>query len=151
MRRKPFPDDQRDQADRRKDSQDEDEVRGEPVVLLPTIEHDLKSADAEDQQSDPYVVHSYATRLSGSDQVRGILDQAKDEKKRQQPDGEIDEEDPAPRKVVGNPSAQDGPYGGRDDGGDAVKGKRQPAFLRRKRVGQDGLSQRLQAAPSQAL
>ncbi len=37
--------------DDREHGQRDDEVRAEPVVLLPLVEHDLQAANADDQQS----------------------------------------------------------------------------------------------------
>ena len=66
-------------------------------------------------------------------------------------DGEIDEENPTPGIIEGDPSAQGRANSGRDDGGDAVECECQTALLRRKSVGENGLRHRLKPAAACAL
>ena len=66
-------------------------------------------------------------------------------------DGKIDEKNPAPGIVEGDPAAQGWPDGGRHDGRNAVERKCQAALLRRKGVRQNRLSHGLQSAAACAL
>jgi hypothetical protein len=61
---------------------------------------------------------------------RRIVDQARDQNERQNADRNIDEEDPAPGEVVGDPAAQRGADGGREHGDQAIERKGLPALVR---------------------
>ncbi len=65
--------------------------------------------------------------------------------------GDIEEEDPAPGVVVGDPAADGGTDGGRDDDGHPVDGEGDAAFLGSEGVGQDGALAGLQAPAGRAL
>ena len=51
----------------------------------------------------------------------GVVDEAIGEEEGEQADGDVDEEDPAPVVVVGDPSAEDGADGGSGDDSDGVE------------------------------
>ena len=70
---------------------------------------------------------------------------------REQADRHVDEKDPAPAEIVGDPAAERGPDGGRDDHGHAVNGEGHAALFAGKRVGEDGLFAGLQSAAARAL
>src|SRR5207237_10813017 len=70
---------------------------------------------------------------------------------RQHADGKVDEEDPAPRVVEGNPSAERRSERRREHRRDAIEREREAALFRRKRVCQDRLRHRLEAPSSHAL
>ncbi len=80
-----------------------------------------------------------------------IFDHLRGEEEREQTDGHIDEEDPAPVVVVGNPAAEGGTNGGCDHNGHAVHRKRQTTFLGREGVGENGLLAGTHAAAARAL
>ena len=67
------------------------------------------------------------------------------------PTGNIDEEDPAPREIVGDPSAQRGADGWRKHRHEAIEREGLPAFMRLKRVRHDRLRHGLHAAAAGAL
>ena len=80
-----------------------------------------------------------------------IFDHAGDQDEGQNADGNVDEEDPAPGEVVGDPAAEGGADGGREHGDEAVEGEGLAALLRLKGVGHDGLGHGLHAAAACAL
>ena len=82
---------------------------------------------------------------------RRIFHQAVRQEERQHADRQIDEEDPVPVVVVGDPAAERGADGGRHHDGHAVHREGHAAFFRRKRIGQDGLFGRLQTSAAGAL
>src|SRR6185437_16538013 len=75
-----------------------------------------------------------------------IFDDARGEKEREQADGNVEEEDPAPVEAVGDVAAQRWPDGGRDDDGEAVHRKGLAAFFGREGIGEDGLFGRRESA-----
>ncbi len=79
------------------------------------------------------------------------MDEAVGEEEREQADGDVDEEDPAPVVVVGDPAAEHGADGGRGDDGDGVEGEGGGAFGGREGVDEDGLLDRGEAAAADAL
>ncbi len=80
-----------------------------------------------------------------------VLNQARGEQQRDDSDRDVDEENPAPGEVVGDPSAEGGADGGSGDNGDAVDGEGHAAFGGRESVGEDGLFAGLEAASASAL
>ena len=141
-------DDQPADAHDREHRQRDDEVRAEPVVLLSLVEHDLQAADADDQQADAPVVDA---SLLAMPQIRRIEDENLRQDDRDDADGNVDVEDPAPTVIVGEPAAGDRTEHGRDHDAERPERHRLPALLRRKRLQQDGLRQRLQSAAARAL
>ena len=125
-------------------------MRTEPVVLLALVQQNLQGADAKRQQSDADVIEFDAGSFEPA-QVGRVFDEAKHQSQREHADRQIDEENPAPGIVEGDPPAQGRSDGGRHDGRDAIQRERQAAFLRRKRVRQNGLRHRLQPASARAL
>ncbi len=66
-------------------------------------------------------------------------------------DRDIDEENPAPGEVIGDPSAKSGPDCGSGDYGDAVNREGHAALGGRKSIGEYGLFAGLQSASTHAL
>jgi hypothetical protein len=77
--------------------------RGEPVDLLAAVEHDLGGGEPQGHQAEADVVDA---ALPPRPDVRRILDDGVDEEGGQDADREVDEEDPAPGVVVGDPPAE---------------------------------------------
>ena len=150
VRVEPLPHDHRDQADDGDDREHDDEVRREPVVLLPLVERHLQRADAEREQPEPDVVELHAAARE-SFEIRRILEHVKDEEQRQRADGHVDEKDPTPRIVVGDPTAERRTNERREHGGDTVERKRDAACFGRKGVGENRLRHRLESAARRAL
>ncbi len=65
--------------------------------------------------------------------------------------GDIEEEDPAPGIVVGNPAADGGPDGGCDDDRHSVDGEGDAAFVGSEGIGEDGALAGLEASAGRAL
>ncbi len=99
-------DDEAGDTDDREHGQDHDEVRAEPVVLLALVEHDLQAANADRQQADAPVVDAALCSVA---KIRRIEDEHFGQDERDDADGDVDVEDPAPAVVVGEPAAGDRP------------------------------------------
>ena len=140
----------RDHAADKQECEELDEAGREPVVLFALVEHDLEAAHGDGEEGQAHVVHVAQPGAVGLD-PRRILDHAGDQDEGQNADGNVDEEDPAPGEVVGDPAAERGADGGREHGDQAVKGKGLAALLRLKGVGHDGLGHGLHAAAARAL
>src|SRR6202021_811120 len=82
---------------------------------------------------------------------RWVIDQKMDEDHRDQTNRQVDEEDPAPGVVIGEPSTQGRTECGRAYRRDCIERKRETTFFRRKDGGQNCLRHRLQAAAPSAL
>src|SRR6202020_2637602 len=68
-----------------------------------------------------------------------VFDHAVGEPQGEQADGDVDEEDPVPVEVVGDPAAEGGADGWGDDDGHAVDGEGLAAFFDGEGIGEDGL------------
>ena len=84
-------------------------------------------------------------------QVRRIGHDAVREKEGHEAHRDVDEEHPAPGKVVRDEAAERRSDGGREDDRHAVDGHRHSALRRRKRIRQDGLLARAEAPTADAL
>ena len=120
-------------------------MRAEPIVFLSFVQHDLQRAHAEGEQRDANVVDSRESILDAIG-PRRVLDQSIDKQQRQNADGQVDEENPAPGVVIRDPSAKSRTDGGRDDYGDAVHSEGDAPLFWWKRIRQNGLRQRLESA-----
>src|SRR6516225_3432665 len=101
---KPLPEHQGNQADRGNDDERGDEARAEPVILLAPVQKNLQRADAQGQQGDADVVQLDPGALQ-PDQIGRVVDQAIYQKQGQQAHRKIDEKDPPPGIIEGDPSA----------------------------------------------
>ncbi len=127
-----------------------DEVRFEPVVALAFVEDDLQRSQAERDKAEADVVDLGFAQLAAVEIWR-ILNQPRGEQDRKNADRNVDEENPAPGEIVGDPSAERRTDGRRRDHGDAIDGECHAALGGRKSVGQNGLLAGLQAAAARAL
>src|SRR6185503_2826726 len=118
-----------------------------PVFLLPFVEHDLQSSHANDQQADSPIVNSGSL----APQVGRIKDECLGEKNRDDPDRNIDIEDPPPAVVVRQPTAGDRTQHWRDYDSERPKRHCLPALLWRERLQQYRLGQGLQSPTTSAL
>ena len=146
----PLPGEEADDADDEENTEDADEGRGEPVVLFTLIEHDLQAAHSQGEKTEADVIHVAQLGRVGLD-PRRIFDEARDQNEGENADGNIDEEDPAPGEVVGDPAAERGADGRREHGDEAVEREGLAALVRLERVGHDGLRHGLHAAAAGAL
>src|ERR1700693_6123137 len=123
------PGDGRHHASDEEEGEEADEVGGEPIVLLAFIEHDLHAAHGDGEEAQAKEVHVFEELAVGLDPW-WIFDEACDEEECQEADGNVDEEDPAPGEVVGDPAAKSRADGGSEDGDKAVEGEGLPTFVR---------------------
>ena len=84
-------------------------------------------------------------------EIRRILNQPRGEQQRKNSDRNIDEENPAPGEVVGDPAAESRTDRRRRDDRHSVDGECHAAFGGRKCIGQNRLLARLQSAAARAL
>ena len=147
---RPLPVDEKQQGSRRDDRQYHDEVRFEPVFALAFIQDNLQRAQAHRHQAEPDVIDFRFRKLLALHEGR-VLDQARGQDQGKNADGNIQEEDPAPGEVVGDPAAQSGADGRRQHHREAIDREGHAAFCGRKRIRQDGLFAGLQAAAPRAL
>ena len=106
-----------------------DEARGEPVILFALVEHDLHAAHGDGEEREAHVVHVFQLRGIGLDPWR-IFDEARNKDEGENADGNVDEEDPAPGVVVGDPAAEGGADGWREHGDQSVEGEGLSALVR---------------------
>src|SRR5262249_51200241 len=134
----PLPDDQGNQADGSDDDQSRDEAGSEPIVFLALVEQHLQGSDAEREEGNADVIQFDAGGFEAA-QIGWIFDKAANQKPGEQANRQIDEENPAPGIVEGDPTAEGWPDGWRHDRRDAIQREGQATLLGRKGVGQNGL------------
>ena len=145
-----LPDNKRHEAHDSQNRQSCDEVGAEPVVLLALIEHDLQCAYAQNQQRNADVIDARGDPRLDLGPWR-VVDDAVHQEQRQDAHGKIDEEDPPPGVVVGDPAAECGADGGRDDDRDCVERKGEATLFGREAVGEDRLGKGLKTTATGAL
>src|SRR5258706_4759784 len=146
----PLPEDDEDQRDSRDHGQRQNEMRFEPVITLSFIEDHLQRSEAERDQTEPDVVDLRFAQLTALEVWR-ILNEPRRQKERKNADGDINEENPAPAKVVGDPTSERGTNGRSHDHRHAIDGECHAALRGRKSIGENGLLARLQAAAARNL
>lgn len=142
--------DEPDECDGRDGRKYHDVSGAEPVVLLALVEDDLQESEADDDEREAEVVHLDALALTAA-QPRRIFDDHRGEKEGEQPDGDVDEENPTPVVVVGNPATERGTYGGSHHNCHAEDGEGLASFFGRESVGEDGLLAGTHASAASAL
>ena len=129
--------------------------RAEPVVDLAAVEEDFESCGAKADECDADPVDAKLAVDANGFAFLGeggwVVDEAVGEEEREDADGDVDEEDPTPVVVIGDPAAKDGPDGGGGDDGYRVEGEGGGAFSRREGVYEDGLFDGGEAAAADAL
>ncbi len=146
--------DEGDEPGDRGDRGRQNEVRPEPVFLLALVENHLQEAKPEDKEGEAEVVETDAPaqqRVALLDQMRRVFNHRADQRKQDDADRDVDQKDPVPGEVVGDPAAQGRADRRSEDDGDAVEGEGHAAVTRRESVGENGLRHRLQPAAGQAL
>src|SRR5262249_1393234 len=91
----PLPYNQRHKTHTRYDRQRCKKPRAKPIDLLPFIQHHLQGANYERQKVYAGIIQLDARCLETAE-VGGIVDKSKNEQQREDADGQIDKEDPAP-------------------------------------------------------
>src|SRR5262249_13956339 len=97
----PFPDDHKDQRSCGDQLEGDDEIRFESIVALNFIENDLQRTQTERYESQADVVDFCFTELAAAEVWR-ILNQPRSKQDGNNPDRNIDEENPAPGEVIGD-------------------------------------------------
>jgi hypothetical protein len=133
------------ESDDSSNEEGDDEARAEPVVFLPLVEHDLEGSYGDDEEAESPIVDAFSA-LADFSEIRRVFDEAIGEDEREDSDGDVEEEDPAPGIVVDDPAADGGAENRRGDDGDSVDGESHGALLRREGVGEDGLLAGLEAS-----
>ena len=132
-----------------------DERGAEPVVDLAAIEENFEGSGADADEGDADAVYvklaADADGLAFGFKGWGIVDEAGGEEEGHDADGDVDEEDPAPVVVVGDPAAEHGADGGRGDDGDGIEGEGGGSLGGGKGVDEDGLLDGGETAAADAL
>ena len=141
-----LPDQEDRDRDRRDDAGDDDEVGVEPVRVVALVQHDLQRAHADDQGDQAHVVDARALGLLHlAAQLVGHHRAGEDA------DRQVDEEDPRPGIVLGDPATQDRPGDRRHHGHHRQQGQRHAALGRRVDADQQALRDRVHRAGHRAL
>src|ERR1700710_1747141 len=126
----PLPPGEEDQSGGGEDGEGADHGIAEPVFFLALVEGELQAADAEGDEAEAHEVDLEVLGLLFAElEVRWVFDHAVAEVERDEPDGDVDEEDPVPVEVVGDPAAEGGADGGGDNDGHAVDGEGLATFF----------------------
>ena len=137
-----------DEADHQQQRRPADPVGAEPVVFLAFVEDDLQRAQPDGQQPKADAVDP--ARLGVLD-VRRVFDEPRDHQDRDDADGNVDVERPAPRVGVGQVAAQRRSQHRGHDHAQCEDRHRAAALLGRETFQQNRLRQRLQRASAGAL
>src|SRR5262249_12563115 len=146
-----FPDDSGDDSDQHEHEKDLNEAAREPVVAFALVQDDLHAAKTQTDQADADVIDAEALFDLSALHVGRIADQQRRKQQRKNAYRDIDVKNPAPGKIVGDPAAEPGADGRRDDDGDTVHGESHAALFQRKCVVQDGLLAWLQTDAAHSL
>src|ERR1700722_2253963 len=151
----PLPDDREDESDHCDSEERDDEVALEPVFGLAAVEDDFEAREGHgDGENSPAIDFEFAAFPRGFDffcELRRISQQIAGEDQRHDADRDIDEEDPAPAPVIGDPAAERRADGGRGDDGHAVEGEGCCALCGGESVDEDGLFDGSEAAATYSL
>src|ERR1700722_4313416 len=151
----PFPNYGEYQGDHRDGEERDDEVALEPIFGLAAIEDDFKAREGHcDGENSPAVDFEFAAFARGFDffcELRWIRKQIAGEDERDDADRDIDEEDPAPAPVIGDPAAERRADGRSGDDGHAVERESGGAFGGGKCVNENGLLDGSEAATADSL
>ena len=135
--------------------EDDDEITFEPVFGLAAVENDFQASESESDKEDAEAVDfEFAVAAGGFDFARElgrVGDELARQQERDDADRDVDEKDPAPAPIVGDPSTERRANGGGGDDGHAVESEGGGALLRREGVDQDGLLDRGEAATADSL
>src|SRR5512141_518077 len=103
----PLPEDDKDQGHGGDDGQSQDKVRLEPVFALSFVEDHLQGSEAERDQAESDVVDFGFTQLAALE-IGRILNKSLRQQEGKNANRDIDEENPAPAEVVGDPASERG-------------------------------------------
>ena len=114
----PFPHREQAERDGRDGEQAEDERGGEAVILLELIEKHLQGAKTKRHQTEPQIVELQALAqqlFAVFDQCFRLTHENRNQHKGDQPDRQVNQENPVPGEVIGEPAADQRAGGGGDD------------------------------------
>src|SRR5215472_14229636 len=98
----PFPSDRNCYRDHRDDEESGNEMAAEPIIALPTIQHDLEAGEADRDQHNPDAVDTELTAAPRLEpllgKLRWVVNEPARKGERQQPNRNINEEHPTPRE-----------------------------------------------------
>src|SRR5208282_4612501 len=146
----PLPENHKDQGDSGDEREDHNEVRFEPIIALPLVENNLQGSKAKGHEAEADVIDFGFTELAAPE-IGRILNEPRGQENGNDSDGNVDEENPAPGEVVGDPSAERRPDGRSRDHGNAVHSESHAALGGRKSVSEYGLFAGLKAASASSL
>jgi len=148
----PLPKDEGDEENGGDPSDGDDHGGAEPVFFLALVEEEFEAAYAAGDEGEAGEVDLGAAGFDEAFfEVRWVFDHAGAEPHGKESYGEIDEEDPVPVEVVGDPAAESGADGGGDDDGHTVDGEGLASLFNGEGVGEDGLLGGSEAAAAGAL
>src|SRR5579862_8331012 len=101
----PLPNKYKDQGRRSSQCQSDDEIRLEPIVTLTFIEDNLQSSESQGDETEAYVVDAGFAEFAAFE-IRRVLNQPRAEQNRDNPNRNVDEENPTPAEIVGDPAAE---------------------------------------------
>ena len=137
-----FPDDRADNADNRQKREELNEVRAKPVLFLSFVQHHLKATQAQGHEGKAEVIDLQSVTPDGfvlAYGPGGFVHQPAGQDQRQDANGNVDEKDPAPVVIVGDPPAERRTDRRRDHHGDAIQREGHSALPRLEGVGEDRL------------
>src|SRR5438445_9599246 len=146
----PLPEDYKDQRRDGDHGQRYDEIRFEPIVALPFIEDHLQGSKSERDETESGVIDASFTQFAALE-IRRILNKPRRKQERENPNWDIDEENPAPGKIVGDPTAKRWTDCRSHHHRYAINGECHAPLGGSEGVGEDGLLARLQAATARTL
>src|SRR5467141_1360037 len=146
----PLPEDNKDQRRDGDYGQRYDEIRFEPIVALPFVEDHLQGSKSERDETESGVVNSGFFQFAALE-IRRVLNKPRRQQERKNPNWDIDEENPAPGKIVGDPTAKRRTDGRSHHYRYAINGECHAPLGGSEGIGEDGLLARLQAAAARTL
>ncbi len=123
-----------------------DQVGFEPVQVVALVQHHLQHTHAQHQEDQPDVVDGLVHQF-----FRFLAQLAPDHQGGEDADGDVDEEDPRPAVVVGDPAAGDGPDDGRHHRHHGQERQGHAPLGRRKDRQQQGLGHGVERAGDETL
>ena len=146
----PFPPHKECQRDQGQHEGHGDVAIAKPVLFLTLIEDEFQAANADCHQAQPDSIDGVGFR-SFLHQVRRILHHVVAEQQGNDADRQVDEEDPMPIEVVGDPAAQRRTDRGCGHHCHAIEGECLASLFHRKRVREDGLFAGSQSSTAKTL
>src|SRR2546421_5503606 len=101
-----LPENSGDDSEKHEHKKDANETGREPILALALIQDDLHASEAEADETDANVIDAKAALDACALHVRRIADQDRGQQERNDAHRDIDIENPAPRKIIGDPAAE---------------------------------------------